>query len=84
MSADVSGGLGSERLPLDETVSLFGSETLAEEVPALLGVSIDETAVVDQAELTEALASIGETEVTLPIAATNSDGTVLVDAGASN
>ena len=81
VSADVSGGLGSERLPLDETVSLFGSETLAEEVPALLGVSIDETAVVDQAELTEALASIGETEVTLPIAATNSDGTVLVDAG---
>lgn len=55
VSADVSGGLGAERLPLDETVSLFGSSSLADELPVLLGVSIDRIAVVTEADLATAL-----------------------------
>ena len=59
ISADSSGGFGDERLPLNETVALFGPETLADEVPALLGVGIDDLLVVDEAELAERLAPIG-------------------------
>ena len=55
VSADVSGGIGTERLPLDETVGLFGAESLVDEVPALLGVSIDDVAPVTEAELASAL-----------------------------
>ena len=59
ISADSSGGFGTERTPLNETVALFGPETLADEVPALLGVGIDELIVVDEGELAELLAPIG-------------------------
>lgn len=81
VSADVSGGVGAERLPLDETVSLFGSETLTEELPALLGVSIDRMVVVDPGAAAEALAPISGAEVELPAAVTSGDGSVLADAG---
>ena len=43
-SADSSGGFGGERTPLNETVALFGPETMDDEVPLLLGVGIDELA----------------------------------------
>ena len=70
VSADVSGGIGTERLPLDETVGLFGAESLVDEVPALLGVSIDDVAPVTEAELASALGELGTIDVTLPAAAT--------------
>ncbi len=81
VSADVSGGLGSERLPIDETVSLFGGETVADEVPALLGVSIDRVAVVTEAELAAMLAPLASTSVALALAETRPDGTVIAEAG---
>ena len=81
VSSDVSGGIGSERLPLDETVGLFGSESLDDEIPALLGVSIDDVATLTEAELATALGGLGPIEVTLPAAATSSDGSVLADVG---
>lgn len=82
VSADVSGGLGPERLPLDETVALFGGESLEDEVPALLGVSIDQVAVVTEAELATMFGSLEATEVVLPDASVRSDGTVIAEAGA--
>jgi hypothetical protein len=81
VSADVSGGLGTERLPLDETVGLFGAESLVDEVPALLGVSIDDVAPVTEAELASALGELGTIDVTLPAAATATDGSLLAEAG---
>lgn len=81
VTADVSGGAGPERLPLDETVALFGTETLAEELPALLGVSIDEIAVVTPSELEGMLAPVGPTEVILPVPATRNGGAVIAEAG---
>src|SRR3990170_395684 len=59
VSADVSGGIGTERLPLDETVGLFGPEPLADEIPALLGVSIDDVAALSEADLASALGAVG-------------------------
>ena len=81
VSADVSGGVGTERLPLDETVELFGPESLADEIPALLGVSIDDVAALSESELASALAGVGPIEVTLPESVTTPDGSVLADAG---
>ena len=81
VSADVSGGFDAERLPLDETVGLFGIESLSDEIPALLGVSIDAVAAVTEPELASALAGLGSIEVTLPEAVTSSDGSLLADAG---
>lgn len=81
VSADVSGGIGTERLPIDETVSLFGPESLADEVPALLGVSVDRIAVVNELELSAMLTPIAATTVGLPLAATRADGTVIAEAG---
>ena len=81
VSADASGGIGTERLPLDETVGLFGTESLSDEIPALLGVSIDDVAALTELELATALADLGAIEVTLPEAVTSSDGSVLVDVG---
>ena len=48
ISADSSGGFGTERTPLNETVALFGPDTLGDEVPLLLGVGIDDLMVVDE------------------------------------
>jgi len=81
VSADVSGGAGTERLPIDETVALFGGSSLDDELPALLGLSFDQIAVVTEAELSAMLAPIGATELTLPAAMTGSDGTVIAEAG---
>ena len=81
VSADSSGGFGTERTPLNETVALFGPETLAEEVPALLGVGIDQLIVVDEGELAELLAPIGSVQVDLPAAVTDAAGRQVAPAG---
>lgn len=82
VSADVSGGTGSERLPIDETVALFGGSSLDDELPALLGLSFDQIAVIAEAELAAMLDPLGPTELTLPTAVAAADGTVVTDAGA--
>lgn len=81
ISADSSGGFGDERLPLSETVSLFGPESLADEVPNLLGVGIDDLAVVDEAQLAQLLAPIGPISVDLPTPVRDSSGRQIAAAG---
>jgi hypothetical protein len=81
ISADSSGGFGPERLPLDETVALFGAESLADEVPVLLGVGIDDVLVVDQRDLAGLLAAIGTIDVDLPEPVTDGAGRELFAAG---
>ena len=66
ISADSSGGFGDERTPLNETVALFGPESLDDEVPLLLGVGIDELFVVDEDELAELLAPSAPSKSTCP------------------
>ena len=80
-SADSSGGFGGERTPLNETVALFGPDTLDDEVPLLLGVGIDELHVVDEAVLADVLAPIGAIEVELPAAVTDQSGRQVAAAG---
>jgi len=82
VSADSSGGFGTERMPLDETVALFGAPTLAEEVPTLLGLSIDAPAVLTESELAELLAPVGPVAVELPVAVTDAQGDTVAPAGA--
>lgn len=81
VTADASGGTGPERLPLDETVSLFGPQSLAEELQALLGVSIDATTTLNERELARTLAALGPLEVNVPTAVAAADGSLLADAG---
>lgn len=81
VSADSSGGFGDERLPLDETVALFGPGSLVEEVSLLLGVEIDEGAVLDAAGLAAYLEPLGSITVDLPAAVTDGDGRQVADAG---
>ena len=81
ISADSSGGFGTERTPLNETVALFGPETLADEVPTLLGVGIDELIVVDEDELADLLAPVGSIAIDLPAAVTDASGEQVAPAG---
>jgi hypothetical protein len=81
VSADSSGGFGSERLPLAETVSLFGPEPLTDEVPLMLGVDVEEVVVVDEAGLAELLAPIGAVPVDLPLPVSDAAGQQLFAAG---
>jgi hypothetical protein len=81
VSADSSGGFGAERLPVGETVALFGPGSLADEVPNLLGVGIDDLVVVDEAQLAELLAPIGPIAVDLPSPVRDSSGRQLAAAG---
>ena len=82
ISADSSGGFGTERTPLNETVELFGAESLADEVPVLLGVGVDQLAVLDQDELAALLAPIGPIEVNLPTAVIDGSGREIAGPGA--
>jgi hypothetical protein len=82
ISADASGGFGDERLPLGETVALFGAESLADEVPNLLGVGVDELVVVDRQQLAAALAPLGPIAVELPAPVRTDNGQQLAPAGA--
>ena len=81
ISADSSGGFGTERTPLNETVELFGAESLADEVPVLLGVGVDQLAVLDQDELAALLAPIGPIEVNLPMAVIDGSGQEIAGPG---
>ena len=66
ISADSSGGFGAERTPLNETVALFGTESLSDEVAVLLGVGIDEVIVLDEDDVAALLAPVGPIEVEFP------------------
>jgi hypothetical protein len=81
VSADSSGGFGEERLPLNETVALFGPETLADEIPVLLGVDIDELVVLDEASAAALLAPLGNLDVDLPAPVVDRLGRELFAAG---
>ena len=48
VSTDSSGGFGSERAPLNETVALFGIDSLPDEVSLALGLSLDDAVVLDR------------------------------------
>jgi hypothetical protein len=82
VSADASGGFGDERLPVGETVALFGPESLVDEVPNLLGVGIDDVVVVDRHQLADALRPLGPIAVELPAPVRDSSGQELAAAGA--
>jgi hypothetical protein len=81
ISADSSGGFGDERLPLGETVALFGPDSLIDEVPNLLGVGVDDFVVVDEEQLAQLLAPLGPIAVDLPIPVRDSSGRQLAAAG---
>jgi hypothetical protein len=81
ISADSSGGFGAERTPLNETVDLFGPETLDDEVPLLLGVGIDDLIVLDEEELADWLTPVGAIEVDLPAPVSNAAGVQIAAAG---
>ncbi|CAN5680185.1 hypothetical protein BH24ACT5_BH24ACT5_23850 [soil metagenome] len=81
VSADATGGFGDDRAPLAETAALFGIDTVVEEVPVLLGVSLDATVVVDESDLVDLLAPLGEIDVTLPVAVVGRRGVEVAPAG---
>jgi hypothetical protein len=81
ISADTSGGFGAERTPLNETVDLFGPETLDDEVPLLLGACIDSLIVLDENELADWLAPVGAIDVDLPATVSNAAGVEIAPAG---
>ncbi len=54
VSTDSSGGFGGERAPLNETVALFGIDSLPDEVSLALGLSLDDAVVLDRAQLADA------------------------------
>ena len=81
ISADSSGGFGAERTPLNETVALFGTESLSDEVAVLLGVGIDEVIVLDEDDVAALLAPVGPIEVDLPAPVRDAGGRQVVDAG---
>jgi hypothetical protein len=65
--ADSSLGLGSDRLPLAETLELFGPEAFRAEAEALTGISYDLVELADAARVASLIAPLGELEVELPI-----------------
>lgn len=81
VSADANGGFGDDRAPLAETASLFGVGTVVEDVPVMLGVSLDASMVVDVSDLDGLLAPLGEVDVTLPVAVTDGTGAEVAPAG---
>lgn len=81
VSADANGGFGDDRAPLAETSSLFGVGTVVEDVPVMLGVSLDASMVVDVSELAALLAPLGEVDVTLPVAVNDGTGVEVAPAG---
>jgi hypothetical protein len=82
VSADASGGDGSERLPLAETADLAGVDSVHREAEILLGVTIESFEVVDAARLEELLRPVGDIEVDLPVDVTDAGGRVVAQAGA--
>lgn len=81
VSADVSGGFGAERTPLHQLVSLYGTDTLADDVAALLGVTINAPLVVTVDQLTAMLTPLGPLAIDLPDAVVGRDGDEVAPAG---
>jgi hypothetical protein len=65
--ADSSLGLGTDRLPLAETLELFGPEAFRTEAEALTGISYDVVELADAARVASLIAPLGELKVELPI-----------------
>jgi hypothetical protein len=82
VSADASGGDGTERLPLAETAELAGADSVEREAEILLGLTIESFEVVDEARLEELLRPVGDIDVDLPIDVTDAEGRVVADSGA--
>jgi hypothetical protein len=81
VSTDSSGGFGGERAPLNETVALFGIDSLPDEVSLALGLSLDDAVVLDRAQLASLLTALGAVSVTLPAAVTDAGGAQVAAAG---
>jgi hypothetical protein len=81
VSADASGGDGTERLPLAETADLAGADSVEREAEILLGLTIESFEVVDEARLEELLRPVGDIEVDLPVDVTDAAGRVVADSG---
>ena len=82
VSADASGGDGTERLPLAETADLAGADSVQREAEILLGLTIESFEVVDEARLEELLRPVGDIEVDLPADVTDAAGRVVAESGA--
>lgn len=80
-SADVSGGFGDERMPLHQLVSLYGTDSLGDDVSALLGVAIDDPLVLTADEMAAMLSPLGPLAVDLPDDVIARDGSVVASAG---
>ena len=83
VNADASGGVGTERLPLAETVALQGPDVLAQELEVALRLQLDQVEVVDADRLAELLEPVGDIAVDLPTDVTDADGATVAEAGAS-
>ncbi len=83
VSADASGGIGDERLPIAETVALEGTDALQRELEVALGLTIDDVTIVDAAGAAALLGPVGELEVDVPHDVTDSSGDVVAEAGES-
>jgi hypothetical protein len=77
VNADLSGGFGDVRMPLDANLASTTPEAVAREVSALLGLSLDASAVVTEAELASLLAPLGPVTVDLPDSVSDAQGATL-------
>jgi hypothetical protein len=66
-TADVSQGFGDDRSPLDEVVALDGPEAFAPAIETMLGVSIQQSELLDGSRLADLLAPLGDVVVDLPV-----------------
>ncbi len=83
VSADSSGGSGTQRLPLDETLAVQGQGALTDELAALLRLGVGDVAFVDAAALADLLAPVGSLSVELPVDVMDAGGKVVARAGAT-
>jgi hypothetical protein len=83
VSADSSGGIGPDRLPLDETLAVGGQQGLRDELAVLLRLGIDDVAFLSAAELGDLLAPLGPLAVDLPSDVTDANGKLIAAAGTS-
>jgi len=83
VSADASGGVGPDRLPLAETVALQGPEVLAQELENTTRLQLDHVEVVTAEELAELLEPLGDIAVDLPNDVTDASGETVAEAGSA-
>jgi len=77
VTADVSGGFGDARIPLDSVEA----DAVAGEVTTLLGLTVDADLALDESALAELLAPLGPLTIDVPADVTDADGNVTVAAG---